>query len=70
MGNHHKDKWMSALPWVLLGKRVQVQPDLDTSAAELVYVKSLDLPGQLLGHPGAPLTNLQTGSLLEELYKL
>ena len=61
---------MSALPWVLLGKRVQVQPDLDTSAAQLCYGKSLDLPGQLLAHPGAPLSNIQTKALLEELYKL
>ena len=70
MGNKQGDKWMSALPWVLLGKRVQVQPDLDTSAAELVFGKSLLIPGQLLGHPGAPLTNLQTKTLLEGLYKL
>ena len=70
MGDHHGNKWMSALPWVLLGKRVQVQPDLNTSAAQLCFGKSLDLPGQLLSHPGAPLTNVQTKSLLEELYKL
>merc|ERR1712102_270826 len=70
MGNVHQDKWMRALPWVLLGKRIQVQPDLDASAASLVYGKSLQIPGQLLGHPGPPLTNLQTKALLEELYKL
>ena len=28
------------------------------------------MPGQLLGHPGPPLNNLQVKSLLEELYKL
>ena len=60
MGNLHGDKWMSALPWVLLGKRIAVQPDLDISAAQLVYGKTLSTPGCLLGHPGAPLTNLQT----------
>ena len=70
MGDHHGNKWMSALPWVLLGKRVQVQPDLDVSAAQLCFGKSLDLPGQLLSHPGEPLSNIQTKSLLEELYKL
>ena len=32
-------------------------------------LKSLSVPGGLLGHPGAPLTNLQTKALLEELYK-
>ena len=70
MGNVHGDKWSLALPWVLLGKRIQVQPDLDISAAQLVFGKSLSIPGQLLGHPGPPLSNLQTKALLEELYKL
>ena len=70
MGNHHGSKWTSALPWVLLGKRAALQPDLDASASMLAFGKSPDLPGQLLGHPGPPLSNLQTRSLLEELYKL
>ena len=70
MGDKHGHQWMRALPWVMLGKRVQVQPDLDTSAATLVFGKSLSLPGQLLGHPGPPLTNLQTKALLHELYKM
>ena len=70
MGNEHQDKWISALPWVLLGKRVQVQPDLDISASQLVFGKAVSIPGQILGHPGTPLTNLQTRALLEELYRL
>ena len=70
MGDKHGSQWMRALPWVLLGKRVQVQPDLDASAAMLVFGKSVSIPGQLLGHPGPPLTNLQTKALLHELYKL
>ena len=70
MGNEHGDKWITALPWVLLGKRVQVQPDLDISASQLVFGKAVSLPGQMLGHPGAPLTNVQTRALLEELYKM
>ena len=70
MGNTHQDQWMRALPWVLLGKRIQVQPDLDTSAASLVYGKQLSVPGQLLGVPGPPLSNIQTKALLEELYKM
>ena len=61
---------MQALPWVLLGKRVAYQPDLDTSAAMLAFGRSPLLPGQLLGHPGPPLTSLQTKALLEEMYKL
>ena len=70
MGNKHGDKWMQALPWVLLGKRVAYQPDLDTSAAMLAFGRSPLLPGQLLGHPGPPLTNVQVKALLEEMYKL
>ena len=70
MGNQHGDQWMRALPWVLLGKRIQVQPDLDASSALLVFGKSLSIPGQLLQHPGPPLTNLQTKALLNELYKM
>ena len=70
MGNEHGDKWSQALPWVLLGKRIQVQPDLDASAATLVFGKSLSIPGQLLGHPGPALSNIQTRALLETLYKM
>ena len=70
MGNKHGDKWTTALPWVLLGKRSALQPDLDASASMLAFGRSPDLPGQLLGHPGPPLSNLQTKALLEELYKM
>ena len=70
MGNHHGDKWRRALPWVLLGKRVQFQPDLDASAALLAFGRSPLIPGQLLGEAGPPLTSLQTRALLEELYRL
>ena len=70
MGNHHGDKWTSALPWVMLGKRAALQPDLDASSSMLAFGRSPLLPGQLLGHPGPPLSTLQTKALLEELYKL
>ena len=70
MGNHHGDKWMRALPWVLLGKRIAFQPDLDTSSAMLLYGRSPQIPGQVLGHPGPPLNSVQTRHLLEEMYKL
>ena len=69
MGNNHGDKWMRALPWVLLGKRIAFQPDLDTSSAMLLYGRSPEIPAQLLGHPGHPLNNLQTKAILEEMYK-
>ena len=70
MGSHHGEKWMRALPWVLLGKRIAYQPDLDTSSALLLYGRSPEIPGQLLSHPGPPLTSLQTKALLEEMFKL
>ena len=70
MGNHHGNKWRRALPWVLLGKRVAFQPDLDTSSALLAFGRSPLIPGQLLGEPGPPLTSLQVKALLEELYRL
>ena len=70
MGDKHGSKWMQALPWVLLGKRVAYQPDLDTSAAILAFGRSPLLPGQLLGHPGPPLNGVQIKALLEELYKM
>ena len=70
MGNTHRDRWLTALPWVLLGKRVAYQPHLDASASQLVLGKSVVIPGSLLGQPGPPLNSTQTRALLEELYKL
>ena len=70
MGNHHGSQWRRALPWVLLGKRVAFQPDLNASAAHLAFRRSPLIPGQLLGEPGPPLNSLQVKALLEELYRL
>ena len=70
MGNEHRDRWMQALPWVLLGKRVQYQPHLDASASQLVLGKAVKIPGQLLGQPGPALNTSQTRQLLDQLYKL
>ena len=70
LGNDHRDQWTRALPWVLLGKRVQYQPFLDTSSAQLVLGKSPKLPGQLLKEPGPPLNTTETRALLQQLYEL
>ena len=70
MGDEHREHWMSALPWVLLGKRVQFQPHLDASSSQLVLGKSVKVPGQLLGQPGPPLNTSQTRALLDQLYVL
>ena len=70
MENTHGDKWRRALPWVLLGKRIAFQPDLNTSAALLAFGRSPLIPGQVIGEPGPPLTSLQVRALLEELYRM
>ena len=70
MGDKHREQWTRALPWVLLGKRVQYQPFLDSSSAQLVLGKSPRLPGQLLKEPGPPLNTVETRALLDQLYKL
>ena len=70
MGDTHRENWVKALPWVMLGRRSSYQPNLDASAAQLVLGMSPRLPGQLLGHPGPPLSSAQTKALLDRLYKL
>ena len=70
MGVAHKDRWMRALPWTLLGMRNAFRPSLDASSAQLVFGKSLQIPGAILAKPGPPLTTEETKSLLAELYKL
>ena len=59
MGNVHKDNWMRALSWVLLGKRNTYLPSLDATSAQMVLNMSPRLPGQLLVHPGPPLNSIQ-----------
>ena len=70
MGDTHREHWFQALPWVMLGKRVSFQPNLDASAAQMVLNMSPRIPGQLLGHPGPPLSNNQVRALLDQLYRL
>ena len=70
MGNSKRDKWFEALPWVMLGRRVSYQPNLDASAAQMVLNMSPRIPGQLLGHPGPPLSNAQVKALLDQLYRM
>ena len=69
MGNKERDQWFRALPWVMLGRRVSLQPNLDASAAQMVLNMSPRIPGQLLGHPGPPLGNQQVRALLDQLYR-
>ena len=67
MGQAHKDQWMRALPWTLLGMRNAFRPSLDASSAQMVFGKSLQIPGALLAQPGPPLTTEETKSLLADL---
>ena len=48
MGQTHQDRWYDFLPFVLLGRRVAFQPDLQASASELTFGKNVTIPGQLL----------------------
>ena len=68
MGNVHKDKWMKALPWVLLGLRVKYQPNLEASAAQMVLGMTPRIPGTMCGVPGPPLNSTQLRALLDQLY--
>ncbi|XP_055928091.1 uncharacterized protein LOC129959299 [Argiope bruennichi] len=43
---YNTDQWSSALPTLLLGFRSVFKEDLQATTAELVYVKSLRLPGE------------------------
>ena len=65
MGDQHGENWLSALPWVLLGRRTAFQPDLGTCSAELVLGDTPTIPGDLAG------SNLQVDAnipaLLERL---
>ena len=70
LGQVHKDQWMKALPWTLLGRRVAFQLHLDASSAQLVFGKALQFPGALLTKTGPPLTTEETSSLLSQLYQL
>lgn len=47
------DRWVDALPWVLLGIRSALKEDLQCTTAELVYGMTLRLPGEFV-HPLPP----------------
>ena len=44
----HPDRWVDALPWVLLGIRSALKVDLQCTTAELVYGTTLRLPGEFI----------------------
>ncbi|XP_076066158.1 uncharacterized protein LOC143039797 [Oratosquilla oratoria] len=61
-----RDDWSQALPLALLGIRTSFKEDLQHSSAELVYVTTLKLPGQLL----APAPNSTSCHLQDYTAKL
>ena len=63
MADKEGQYWTLALPWVLLGKRTQYQPELGASAAEMVYGQTLKVPGDLAG------ANLQPEGKIEEILR-
>lgn len=65
MADENGEHWLSALPWVLLGRRTAFQPDLGTSAAELVLGDTPIIPGDLAGANLSGDTNIP--QLLERL---
>ena len=59
--------WHLALPWVLLSKRTQYQPDLGATPAELVFGQTLTVPGDLTGSDLPPDSTLP--QILEKVRK-
>ena len=67
MGNQHKQDWYLHLPWVLLLRRVALQPDLGTSSSKIVLGMDPVVPGQLVGAPGPPMPPDHVQGLVKHL---
>ena len=67
MPDEYGSAWMSRLPWVMLGRRTAYQPQLDATAAEMVFGSNPMVPGDLIGEPGPPISNDQLKNILETL---
>ena len=52
MTEKHQSKWMDYLPFVLLGKRVAMQPDIGASPSQMTFGVNPRIPGQILHDPG------------------
>lgn len=62
---HGDERWVDALPLVLLGIRTAYRPDLAASTAELVYGENLRLPAEFLGNTKE--CNAQPAELIQKL---
>ena len=67
MGNAYKQDWYLHLPWVLLSRRVALQPDIGTSSSKLVLGMNPVVPGQLVGAPSPPMPPNQLRGLVKHL---
>ena len=67
MVDKHQGRWMDHLPWVLMGRRNAVQPDIGASPSELAFGMGMRIPGQILNDPGDPPTTEELGQLLERV---
>ena len=56
MGQEFKQDWFLHLPWVLLSRRVALQPDIGTSSSKLVLGMDPLVPGPLVGAPSPPMS--------------
>lgn len=63
---HNSVKWSETLPTILLGIRASLRDDTNCSIAEMVYGKSLKLPGEFFQEPK---TRLEPGTFTSELRK-
>ncbi|GFS65792.1 transposon Tf2-6 polyprotein [Nephila pilipes] len=63
---HDSIKWSENLPTILLGIRASLREDTNCSIAEMVYGKSLKLPGEFLQEPK---TKLEPDTFTSELRK-
>ena len=67
MVEKHQNKWMDQLPFILLGKRVALQPDIGASPCELAMGLNVRIPGQILRDPGEIPSGQELRSLLEQV---
>lgn len=55
---HPDSSWLDALPVVLLGIRSVFKPDIQATAAELVYGEPIRLPGEMITPPDTATTDV------------
>ena len=67
MGDQYKQDWFVHLPWVLLSRRVALQPDLGTSSSKLVLGMDPVVPGQLIGDPNPVMSTEELKGLVSHL---